>query len=605
MNSPHVPASRAERSPVKMWLRALELTAPIERAPERTLPIVIDELAERWGHSPALTSPAGELSYSGLAAACHRYARWGLAQQLQPGEVVGLLLPNCPQYLAIWLGLTRIGVVVALLNPQLQGELLAHSINIVGARYVLFDGRLGAAIHGLRGRVSHAVQYWAVGAGDDTAPALDAAIACFASDAVTPRESQLPSLAHRALYIYTSGTTGLPKAANVSHFRLMQWSHWFAGLMDTQSSDRMYNCLPLYHSVGGVVATGATLLGGGCVVLRERFSASDFWSDIRLEGCTLFQYIGELCRYLVQRAPSEEEAQHRLRLCCGNGLRPEVWDEFTRRFQIPRILEYYAATEGSFSLYNCEQRPGSIGRIPAFLSHRMPVALVKIDEITGAPLRDAATGWCIRCAVNQPGEALGGLAESGTAGGGRFEGYADEAATERKVLRDVFAAGDAWYRTGDLMRQDEQGFYYFVDRLGDTYRWKGENVSTSEVEGVLTRCQGVLDAAVYGVSVPHSDGRAGMAALVVSNEFDLVRLREQLVEHLPDYARPLFIRIVPSMALTGTFKLRKQELLRLGYDPSVADDTLYVDQRERQRYLRLDAELFQQLQALGMSALRA
>ena len=248
----------------------------------------------------------------------------------------------------------------------------------------------------------------------------------------------------------------------------------------------MYNCLPLYHSVGGVVAVGAPLLGGGAVVIRPRFSASEFWRDVREQRCTLFQYIGELCRYLVNTPPQPAETEHALRIACGNGLRPEVWEAFQHRFRIPRILEYYAATEGNFSLYNCEGKPGAIGRIPSFLAHRLPVALLRFDLESGAPTR-GADGFCQRCAVGEAGEAVGLIADGAAeqARAARFEGYADRAATEAKVLRNVFKRGDSWYRTGDLMKRDEAGFYYFVDRVGETYRWKGENVSTAEVLAAL------------------------------------------------------------------------------------------------------------------------
>jgi fatty-acyl-CoA synthase len=374
----------------------------------------------------------------------------------------------------------------------------------------------------------------------------------------------------------------------------MQWSHWFAGLIDVQPEDRMYDCLPMYHSVGGVVATGATLVGGGAVVLRERFSASRFWEDIVAERCTLFQYIGELCRYLLESLPQEEESQHALRVACGNGLRAEVWGEFQRRFRIPQILEYYAATEGNFSLYNCEGRPGAIGRVPPFLAHRLPVAVVKFDLDTEAPVRDAS-GRCVRCAPNEPGEAIGQILDM--RGPTRFEGYTDDAASSKKILRDVFAPGDAWYRTGDLMRQDEQGFFYFVDRVGDTFRWKGENVSTAEVAGVIAGCPGVVDAVVYGVSVPGTDGRAGMAALVTGEGFDLAGLRRALQERLPAYARPLFLRIVAAIEITGTFKLRKHELALEGYDPTRVRDIVYIDDGERNEYVRLDARLHEQLRA--------
>jgi fatty-acyl-CoA synthase len=368
----------------------------------------------------------------------------------------------------------------------------------------------------------------------------------------------------------------------------MQWSHWFAGLTGVQPGDRMYNCLPMYHSVGGVVATGATLVGGGAVVLRERFSASSFWPDVVAERCTLFQYIGELCRYLLSSPPQAEESRHALRLACGNGLQRDVWLTFQQRFRIPQILEYYAATEGNFSLYNCEGRVGAIGRIPPFLAHRAPVALVRFDVNTGAPARDPS-GRCVRCAPGEVGEAIGQIMDA--SGPTRFEGYSDSGASAQKVLRDVFTLGDSWYRTGDLMRQDAQGFFYFVDRVGDTFRWKGENVSTTEVAAVLVRCRGVTDVAVYGVAIPGADGRAGMAALVVTPEFDLTEFRQTVVEALPAYARPVFVRIVPSLELTGTFKLRKQELAAEGYDPSRVRDALYVNDPPRDAYVPLEAGL--------------
>ena len=275
-------------------------------------------------------------------------------------------------------------------------------------------------------------------------------------------------------------------------------------------------------------------------------------------------------------------------------MRAEVWREFQQRFRIPQILEYYAATEGNFSLYNCEGRPGAIGRIPPFLAHRVPVALVKYDIESAAPARDAiGPVRPLRCRRKSARRSARSLSANGAT---RFEGYTDPAASAEKILRDAFAPGDAWYRTGDLMRQDEQGFFYFVDRIGDTFRWKGENVSTTEVAGVIAACPGVADAAVYGVRVPGTEGRAGMAALVTGQDFDFGELRRALVARLPDYARPLFIRIVSAIELTGTFKLRKQELALEGYDPVRVRDALYMDDPARDAYVPLDAALYEQLQ---------
>jgi fatty-acyl-CoA synthase len=583
-----------KRSPLKAWVRALERTAAIERDRTLTLPALIGRLGERFGDAPALVSVDAALSYRGLAAACNRYARWGLSRGLAPGEVVCLLMANCPDYMAIWLGLSGIGVTVALINTNLSGELLAHSLRLVGPRYVIAGATLSAAVAEVRAQLGADVECWVHGAGGAELPRLDVAIAAFPGEALAPHEARAPLLEDRALCIYTSGTTGLPKAANVSHFRIMQWSHWFAGLIDVQPRDRMYNCLPMYHSVGGVVATGATLVGGGAVVLRERFSASGFWQDVVTERCTLFQYIGELCRYLLNSPPQAAETRHTLRLACGNGLRGDVWSEFQARFRIPEILEYYAATEGNFSLYNCEGRVGAIGRIPPFLAHRVPVAVVQFDLGAAAPARDAG-GRCRRCPPGEVGEAIGQILDTSAAT--RFEGYTDPAASGKKILRDVFAPGDAWYRTGDLMRQDEQGFFYFVDRVGDTFRWKGENVSTTEVEAVIGGCAQVSDVAVYGVTVPGTEGRAGMAALVVAPDFDPGELRRALAARLPEYARPVFLRIVPAIELTGTFKLRKQELALEGYDPARIRDVLYLDQAAPGAYVRLDAALHRRLVA--------
>jgi fatty-acyl-CoA synthase len=311
--------------------------------------------------------------------------------------------------------------------------------------------------------------------------------------------------------------------------------------------------------------------------------------------CTLFQYIGELCRYLLHTEPQPHEADHRIRMGCGNGLRPDVWNAFKERFRVPQILEFYAATEGNVSLVNVEGKPGAIGRIPPFLAHRFPATLVKYDADAGAPVRDAR-GFCVRCAPNEVGEAIGQLQEDQSNVGRRFEGYTNEEASGKKILRGVFAPGDAWFRTGDLMRRDEDGYFYFVDRIGDTFRWKGENVATSEVAEAICGFPGIKDANVYGVSIPGTDGRAGMATIVAADRrLDLAAFRTHLVDRLPDYARPLFLRVRDDLAVTATFKHTKSGLVREGYDPLAIDDALYFDDRERQAFIRLDQALYHRI----------
>jgi fatty-acyl-CoA synthase len=289
-----------------------------------------------------------------------------------------------------------------------------------------------------------------------------------------------------------------------------------------------------------------------------------------------------------------DEARHRLRLACGNGLRPDIWPAFQKRFRIPRIIEFYAATEGNVTLFNFEGRPGAIGRLPRLLERRFPVRLVRFDVACEMPVRDAR-GFCIRCAPGETGEAIGRIVNDPLVPSGRFEGYADRDDSERKILRDVFAPGDAWFRTGDLMRQDARGYFYFVDRVGDTFRWKGENVSTPEVAAALTAFAGIRDANVYGVEVAGYEGRAGMATIVADGRLDLAALRAHLHARLPPYARPLFLRLGGELELTMTFKPKKLDLVAQGFDPARTDDPLYFDDPRAGVYLPIDAALFAEI----------
>ncbi len=588
------PRTVGKHSALRDWVRALEATAPIAGNPQRILPRVIEELAETRGDAPALLSAGECLTYRALDDRANRYARWALAQNLGKGEVVCLVMPNRPEYLAIWLGITKVGVVVSLINTNLRGSALAHCLDIVAPKHIIVASELCDNVRAALAPMASRPKIWSHGSDDFTR--VDRAIEEMSGGRLTEAERRGVSTADRALHIYTSGTTGLPKAANVSHHRLMQWSFWFAGLMNTGPGDRMYDCLPLYHSVGGVVATGAVLVRGGSVAIRDKFSAREFWGDVVNWDCTLFQYIGELCRYLANAPEESREKQHRLRLCCGNGLRADVWQKFQDRFAIPKILEFYAATEGNVSLYNVEGKVGAIGRLPSFLAHRFPLALVKSDSETQEPIRDE-TGLCVRCTTDEVGEAIGRIHYGAAHAAAEFEGYTDAAASQEKILRDVFERGDAWYRTGDLMRADAGGYFYFVDRVGDTFRWKGENVATSEVAAAIMAFPGVAEATVYGVPVPGTEGAAGMAALVVDGTLDLPEMRKHLARALPAYARPLFLRIQDRIAVTATFKHQKAELVREGFDPAASGDAIYFDDPSQQAYVRLDGARFERIKA--------
>jgi fatty-acyl-CoA synthase len=599
-------STRRESSAAKTWLRALELTARIPKQRERIFPTVIEEAAGRLGDAPALLSDRESLTYRGLSERANQYARWALGQGLRHGDVVCLLMPNRPEYMALWLGITSVGVVVALLNTNLTGASLAHSIDAASPKQIIVDAQYRSTLEDVVRSLQAGTEVWIHGSGAEAAegsawPRIDEEIASRSGEPLRRDERRAVFIEDLALLIYTSGTTGLPKAAKISHARIMQWTHWFAGMMEVTASDRMYTCLPMYHSVGGVQAPGALLAAGGAVVIREKFSASAFWSDIVCWDCTLFQYIGELCRYLLHSAVSAAEGQHRLRLACGNGMAAEVWEAFQTRFHVPRILEFYAATEGNLSLFNVEGKVGSIGHIPSYLAHRFSPALARFDHESGELVRDEQ-GFCVRCAPGEAGEALGKMVEDVSRIGSRFDGYTSTESSERRILRDVFEAGDAWFRTGDLMRKDEAGFFYFVDRIGDTFRWKGENVATSEVAAALAEFPGVRHANVYGVAVPGAEGRAGMAMVVAGGELDLIAFHRHVAGRLPAYARPLFLRLGKQAAITGTFKYSKTELVRQGYNPMASEDALYFDNPGSaiREFIPLDGATYERIQNGGV-----
>lgn len=583
-------------TPTKAWARALTLTAAIARNPVSTLPTQINDLAERFGSNIALIGDDETLTYEELAARANRFARWALRQGIARGDVVCLVMQNCPTYLAAWLGITRVGAIVALVNTNLVGDSLAHAIRVATPKCLIVDAAHADTVSKPMPILDADMPCWVYGGEARGMAQLDAALQECSALKVSADECEPPSTRDPALFIYTSGTTGLPKAALVRHQRILQWSYWFAGLLDTSENDRMYDCLPMYHSVGGVVAIGSALVSGGSVVIRRKFSARTFWGDVVQTECTLFQYIGELCRFLVNMPPDALERAHHLRIVCGNGLRPDIWESFQQRFAIPKILEFYAATEANFSLCNCEGKAGAIGRIPTFLAHRFPIALVAFDPERGEPVRDDS-GRCRRCGVNEVGEAIGRIVSDGSAPESQFDGYTDPSATDRKILRNVFVEGDAWFRSGDLMRRDAAGFFYFVDRVGDTFRWKGENVSTGEVADVLCDWPEVREAVVYGVEVPGCDGRAGMAALVTDGALDLDGLRAHLTARLPEYARPVFVRLIQELETTGTFKPKKQDLIRTGFDPHATSDALFVNDRNAGAFVRVGAALFDSIRS--------
>jgi fatty-acyl-CoA synthase len=533
------------------------------------------------------------LTYRELDAAANRHARWARSLGLAQGDVVALLMENRPEFLTAWLGHAKLGVVTALINSNLAGIPLAHSLRISGAKQLVLGAELAERFAAAAPQLEAPPTVWIQGGAAPGAEDLDAALAAESAAPIDPDERRALRASHNLFFIYTSGTTGLPKAANFSHHRFLVTATGFGVGSDLGAEDCSYVALPLYHSAGGVAAAGAALVAGSGVALARRFSASRFWSDCARHEATVFQYIGELCRYLLAAPPSADEARHRVRLAIGNGLRAELWPAFQQRFRIPRIIEFYGATEGNVSLVNMRGRVGAVGRVPRALRKLLGTRIVRFDVEREEVMR-GADGFCIECAPGEVGELLGQIGPRSPV---RYEGYSDERATEKKVLRDVFEKGDAYFRSGDLLRADADGFYYFVDRIGDTFRWKGENVASGEVAGVLAACPGVREASVYGVRVPGTEGRAGMAALVADPALDLAGLWAHVERNLAVYARPLFLRLQPELEVTGTFKHRKVSLIEEGFDPARIRDPLFFADAERGAYVALDAALHARMAA--------
>jgi fatty-acyl-CoA synthase len=557
--------------------------------------LVCDDLeaaVDRWASRPAISCGGAHLSYEDMDALANRVAHWARGQGLVRGQAVAVCLPNRLEYLPIWYGLTKVGVVAALINNQLAGDALAHCLRISRAAICIVDDTTAAACEAVRDHVAPLTQVWTLGQVIGRLRDLSAAIAAMSDSRPDAAVRAGMTARDTALYIYTSGTTGLPKAARITHMRAQLFMRGFAAATGARASDRLYVTLPLYHATGGLCATGAALLNGASAVVRDGFSATHFWPEVAESQATMFVYVGELCRYLAVQPPGPLERGHRLRLVFGNGLARDVWATLRDRFAVPEVLEFYGSTEGNVSMFNFDGQVGAIGRVPPFLDRLFNIALVEFDVEKEQAVR-GADGLCVKAGPGVVGECLGRIADDVRAA---YSGYLDTAASETKILRDVFRRGDRWFRTGDLMTRDADGYFYFVDRVGDTFRWKGENVSSTEVAEGLMAAPGVEQALVYGVKVGTLEGRAGMAALVVAADFDLAAFARHVASSLPAYARPQFLRLAPRLDITGTFKPRKVDLVADGFDPARIATPLYMRDADG-GYAPLTPEAFERIVA--------
>ncbi len=586
--------------------RDLRFAAGLRRLLKRIKPIALDgdvlvcddfeEAVDKFGDNVAVEDDTRSLTYRDLDAMANRYGHWARSRNLRRTDVIGLVMTNRVEYIAAWMGFSKVGIPTALINTNLTGQALAHCLNIAGVAVVVADEETWRRCEDARPFVSRTMMLWVLGLkeADEVSQRRGLDNPVRSGSSVRPARALRDGITNRdtALFIYTSGTTGLPKAARIHHARARTYMRAFAGATESTPKDRVFNVLPLYHSTGGLVGVGPALLNGGRLILRRKFSASSFWKDVNATQSTLFVYIGELCRYLVNSPEQAGERGHQIRLAFGNGLRPDVWPDFQSRFAIPQVLEFYGSTEGNVSLFNFDGKQGSIGRVPKFLKKQINIRLAAFDLDTEEPVR-LANGFVREASVGEIGEAIGMI---GNDVRHDFSGYADKAASEKKILTDVFARGDRWFRTGDLMRQDAEGYFYFIDRIGDTFRWKGENVSTAEVEQRLTDAPGVKEVIAYGVPVPGAEGKAGMVTLVVEGRFSSKDFAAYADEQLPFYARPVFVRLAKTLETTGTFKYRKVDLVTEGFDPSRIDGAIYV-RGGKTGYQKLTREGFKAINA--------
>ncbi|MEL6520003.1 MAG: long-chain-acyl-CoA synthetase [Pseudomonadota bacterium] len=554
-----------------------------------TTTLVADEIeatVDRHRDKTAFIFEGQTQSFGAFEARANQVADWALKQGFKPGDTIALNMENCPDFVAIWFGLSKVGVVTALINCNLEGAGLTHCIEIVDAKAVISSGGQARNVQAIADGLKNPVTLWD----------MDGAAGSNLAEALQGCSEERPDTSHReplthfetCVYIYTSGTTGLPKAARITNARFKRVFRLAVPLGDITADDIVYNSLPLYHITGGGLGIGATVFAGAAMHIRRKFSASGFWDDVSESGATVFMYIGEFCRYLLNSSKHPKERSHNLRAGMGNGLRADVWEQFVERFNVPSMRELYGSTEGNVNFLNFDGTVGAVGQAPRFMDPVMGTAFVKFDVEAEEPIRDSK-GFCQKCGPGEVGEVLGKIADEGRA---TFDGYNDKKATEKKILTDVFKKGDRWFRTGDLMTRDELGYVRFVDRIGDTFRWKGENVATNEVADILAKFDGIELANVYGVEVPNAEGRAGMASLTVKDTIDFGALAKHLSDNLPSYAVPLFIRQTREADTTATFKFRKVDAVKEGFDPSKVADPVLMFDPQAVTYVPLTAETF-------------
>uniref|UniRef100_A0A3P8YL12 long-chain-fatty-acid--CoA ligase n=1 Tax=Esox lucius TaxID=8010 RepID=A0A3P8YL12_ESOLU len=548
--------------------------------------------AERIPNKPFLMYEGISYTYQHINERSNKVANVFLEQgKLKKGDSVALLMSNEPDFICVWFGLIKLGCSVAFLNTNIKSRSLLHCFNCCGAKTLVVGADLLDSLEDILPSLQEdSISVWAV-KNQSSRLEVQTLLDKMGQASAKPPPPALraaTSLKAATLYIFTSGTTGLPKAAVITHLQALKAAAGFwayGGCRD----DVVYIPLPLYHSAASLVGIGGTIELGATCVLKKKFSASQFWNDCRKYDVTIFQYIGEVCRYLCNQPKAEGEKEHKVRMGVGNGLRQDVWREFHQRFGEIRMCELYGSTEGNLCFMNHIGKIGAVGRSNFFYKLLFKYDLVRYDMVRDEPVRNKQ-GFCEHVNRGETGLLLSRIGPTSP-----FFGYAgSKELTEKKLMRNVFVKGDVYFNTGDLMAEDAEDFICFKDRVGDTFRWKGENVATTEVTEVLGLVDFIQEANVYGVEVPGNEGRAGMAAMIVRTgyEFSGKKLFDHVLQNLPAYSRPLFVRLQESMEMTGTFKQQKFNLVKSGFNPSIICEPLYFLDYTEKSYIPLTDRLY-------------
>ena len=553
------------------------------------------ESVGQFGSKPFLFFEDEKWSYEDTNKASNVLAHKLLNEGVQHGDKVVLFMENRPSFVISILALNKIGAIGVLINTSLTGNPLVHCINSSGSKKCIFGEELAGSLEGVLDDISIKNKediLWTEDTNSSECPEWASNIKNSLDYSNTENlvETNQVKAKDTAFYIFTSGTTGVPKAALFPNMKIVAASTNITnGGYRMNENDCMYNCLPLYHSTGLMLGLCACVHVGASTFIKRKFSASSFWKEAQRFNTTAFVYVGELCRYLSVQDKCAEEQNNPIQKMVGNGLRPDVWDDFRHRFGVERIVEIYGASEGNAMFMNILNKDKTIGMANA------RVALIKYDVAEDKIIKDK-DGKCIELKDGTPGLLINEIGPNAV-----YNGYTDKEASEKKVLRNVFEEGDKWFNTGDLIKTMDVGFalgkthYQFVDRIGDTFRWKSENVSTNEVAEIVNAYDDVNMANVFGVKVPNSEGRAGMVAFNCNlDHFDWSKFSAFVDDQLPAYARPVFVRVTPELETTGTFKLKKNELREEAFHlDKVSGDKIFVRKPKSDSYVSLDEEYYQ------------